>query len=46
MEWTPQLIAKARGTLLWDTTGKELIDFTSGQMCSTLGHNHPRIVDA
>lgn len=46
MEWAPQLIAKARGTLLWDTTGKELIDFTSGQMCSTLGHNHPRIVDA
>jgi 2,2-dialkylglycine decarboxylase (pyruvate) len=32
--------------MLWDTTGKEIIDFTSGQMCSTIGHNHPRIVDA
>lgn len=46
MQFSPQLIAKARGTMLWDTTGKEIIDFTSGQMCSTLGHNHPRIVDA
>jgi 2,2-dialkylglycine decarboxylase (pyruvate) len=46
MEWTPQLIARAQGTMLWDTNGKQLIDFTSGQMCSTLGHNHPRIVEA
>lgn len=46
MQFSPQLIAKARGTMLWDTSGKEIIDFTSGQMCSTLGHNHPRIVEA
>jgi 2,2-dialkylglycine decarboxylase (pyruvate) len=46
MEFAPRLIAKARGTMLWDTDGKEIIDFTSGQMCSTIGHNHPRIVDA
>jgi 2,2-dialkylglycine decarboxylase (pyruvate) len=46
MPFLPRLIAKARGTLLWDTTGRELLDFTSGQMCATLGHNHPRIVKA
>lgn len=46
MQFSPQLIAKAKGTMLWDTSGKEIIDFTSGQMCSTLGHNHPRIVEA
>ena len=23
-----------------------MLDFTSGQICSTLGHNHPRIADA
>ncbi len=46
MEFAPRLIAKARGTVLWDTEGKELLDFTSGQMCATLGHNHPRIVEA
>src|SRR5271167_2408915 len=41
-----RLIAKARGTLIWDTDGKEILDFTSGQMCATIGHNHPRIVEA
>ena len=38
-----RLIARARGTLLWDSEGKEILDFTSGQMCATIGHNHPRI---
>jgi 2,2-dialkylglycine decarboxylase (pyruvate) len=46
MPFAPRLIAKARGTLIWDTTGREILDFTSGQMCATLGHNHPRIVEA
>lgn len=46
MPFAPRLIAKARGTLLWDSEGREILDFTSGQMCSTLGHNHPRIVEA
>jgi 2,2-dialkylglycine decarboxylase (pyruvate) len=46
MPFVPRLIAKARGTLLWDTNGRELLDFTSGQMCATLGHNHPRILEA
>jgi 2,2-dialkylglycine decarboxylase (pyruvate) len=46
MPFASRLIAKARGTLIWDTEGREILDFTSGQMCSTLGHNHPRIVEA
>jgi 2,2-dialkylglycine decarboxylase (pyruvate) len=46
MEFSPFLVAKARGTLIWDTEGKEMLDFTSGQMCATIGHNHPRIVAA
>jgi 2,2-dialkylglycine decarboxylase (pyruvate) len=45
-EFVPRLIAKARGAVVWDTDGQEILDFTSGQMCSTLGHNHPRIVAA
>jgi 2,2-dialkylglycine decarboxylase (pyruvate) len=32
------------GSLVWDVEGKEYLDFNSGQMCSALGHNHPRIV--
>jgi 2,2-dialkylglycine decarboxylase (pyruvate) len=46
MEMTPRLIAKARGALLWDTEGREILDFTSGQMCATIGHNHPAILAA
>lgn len=46
MPFASRLIAKARGTLIWDTEGREILDFTSGQMCATLGHNHPRIVAA
>ena len=34
------------GSLVWDVEGKEYLDFNSGQMCSALGHNHPRIVDS
>jgi 2,2-dialkylglycine decarboxylase (pyruvate) len=41
----PRLIERAQGTLIWDEQGRELLDFTSGQMCA-LGHNHPRIVRA
>ncbi len=46
MPFVPRLIARARGTLLWDTEGREILDFTSGQMCATIGHNHPRIIEA
>jgi 2,2-dialkylglycine decarboxylase (pyruvate) len=46
MPFAPHLIAKARGTLIWDTEGRQILDFTSGQMCATLGHNHPRIIEA
>ena len=29
-----------------EDTGREILDFTSGQMCATIGHNHPAIVEA
>ena len=34
------------GSVVWDVEGKEYLDFNSGQMCSALGHYHPRIVAA
>lgn len=46
MPFAPNLVARARGTLVWDVNGREMLDFTSGQMCATIGHNHPRIVEA
>jgi 2,2-dialkylglycine decarboxylase (pyruvate) len=42
----PEIIVRAKGSWVWDRKGKAILDFTSGQMCSTLGHNHPAIVDA
>lgn len=40
------LFKSAKGTVVRDDTGREILDFTSGQMCATIGHNHPAIVDA
>ena len=40
------LFTEARGCIVRDDTGREILDFTSGQMCATVGHNHPNIVKA
>jgi 2,2-dialkylglycine decarboxylase (pyruvate) len=37
------VISRAEGSISYDTEGKGYLDFNSGQMCSTLGHNNPRI---
>ncbi|KAH8660224.1 aminotransferase class-III [Xylariales sp. PMI_506] len=42
--FSPIVIAKAHGTKLYDTNGNQILDFTSGQMSSLLGHSHPEIV--
>lgn len=42
----PNLFRSAKGTIVVDDTGREILDFTSGQMCATIGHNHPAIVNA
>jgi 2,2-dialkylglycine decarboxylase (pyruvate) len=42
----PNLFRSAKGTIVTDSAGREYLDFTSGQMCATIGHNHPAIVEA
>jgi 2,2-dialkylglycine decarboxylase (pyruvate) len=42
--WVPAIVERAEGSLLYTSDGRELIDFTSGQMSSILGHSHPAIV--
>lgn len=42
--YSPIKIIKAQGTKLYDADGKQILDFTSGQMSSLLGHSHPEIV--
>ncbi|MEK9724134.1 MAG: aminotransferase class III-fold pyridoxal phosphate-dependent enzyme, partial [Rhodospirillaceae bacterium] len=37
-------IVRAEGVSLFDDAGREILDFTSGQMSAILGHGHPEIV--
>lgn len=40
------VFVRAAGSEVWDTDGKAYLDFNSGQMCSWLGHNNPRVTEA
>lgn len=40
------LVTRAEETTLHTTDGRQILDFTSGQMCAVLGHNHPAITAA
>ena len=40
------IVEKAQGCYVFDADGRKILDFTSGQMCATVGHNHPNIVAA
>ncbi|KAA8650975.1 hypothetical protein EYZ11_011072 [Aspergillus tanneri] len=44
--YSPVVICKTQGTRLYATDNRQILDFTSGQMSSLLGHSHPEIVDA
>lgn len=41
-----EIVEKAQGCYVWDASGRKILDFTSGQMCATVGHNHPNILAA
>ncbi|KAL3476054.1 pyridoxal phosphate-dependent transferase [Aspergillus californicus] len=43
--FSPVVITKAKGTRLYNENGRSILDFTSGQMSSLLGHSHPEIVE-
>jgi 2,2-dialkylglycine decarboxylase (pyruvate) len=40
------LIVRAEGSYLFTEDGRAILDFSSGQMCATIGHSHPRILEA
>ncbi|KAH9996377.1 pyridoxal phosphate-dependent transferase [Xylariaceae sp. FL0662B] len=42
---SPVIITRAKGTKLYDDENRQILDFTSGQMSSLLGHSHPEIVE-
>jgi len=42
----PVAIRKGRGMKVWDTDGKEYLDFLGGVAVNCLGHCHPKVVVA
>jgi 2,2-dialkylglycine decarboxylase (pyruvate) len=42
--FAPVVIERASGAFVYDVEGRAILDFTSGQMSSVLGHGHPEIV--
>jgi 2,2-dialkylglycine decarboxylase (pyruvate) len=45
-EFAGVIVETASGSWLTTEDGRRILDFTSGQMCSTLGHSHPAILEA
>ncbi len=43
---TPFFVAKARGAVIYDVDGRELIDFAGGIGVQNVGHCHPKVVAA
>ncbi|MBG6129438.1 2,2-dialkylglycine decarboxylase (pyruvate) [Aquimarina sp. EL_43] len=44
-EFSPFIAEKAFGSYIYNKKGDAILDFTSGQMCSVFGHNHPKFVE-
>jgi 2,2-dialkylglycine decarboxylase (pyruvate) len=42
--FSPVVVERAAGSVLHLSDGREVLDFTSGQMSAILGHSHPAIV--
>ncbi|MDN5855052.1 MAG: aminotransferase class III-fold pyridoxal phosphate-dependent enzyme, partial [Actinomycetia bacterium] len=43
-DFAPAVIERAAGAYVYDSDGRAILDFTSGQMSALLGHSHPAIV--
>ena len=37
-------IKKAKGSYIWDKSGKKYLDFVAGVSVNTLGHRHPKVI--
>ena len=43
---SPVVLTKGKGMKVWDSEGKEYLDFASGIAVLNIGHLHPRVVEA
>jgi 2,2-dialkylglycine decarboxylase (pyruvate) len=41
--FAPDVVASASGSFVETVDGRKVLDFTAGQICATIGHNHPRV---
>ncbi|WP_299665336.1 aspartate aminotransferase family protein [uncultured Polaribacter sp.] len=39
-------ISHAKGSYIYDTSGKKYLDFVAGVSANSLGHNHPKVTEA
>jgi len=42
----PIILVKGSGVKLWDSDGREYLDFVAGIAVCNLGHSHPKVVEA
>ncbi|HET6460239.1 MAG TPA: acetylornithine transaminase [Syntrophales bacterium] len=42
----PIVLVKGSGAKVWDSNGKEYLDFVAGIAVCSLGHSHPKVVEA
>jgi len=42
----PLVLVRGQGTRVWDVEGREYLDFVGGIAVNSLGHCHPRVVEA
>lgn len=42
----PIALKKGKGCRVWDSTGREYLDFVAGIATCTLGHAHPKMIEA
>ena len=45
-DFLDELIVRAKGSYLYTEENRPILDFSSGQMCATIGHSHPEILKA
>ena len=45
-DFTAEPVVRAHGSWLETAGGSRVLDFTAGQICATVGHNHPRVTAA
>ncbi len=45
-QYAAPTVVGGKGATFWDMDGKEYLDFASQAVCSNLGHQHPKLVEA